>query len=308
MDEEIQVTAQPRPKGYSEIPDWITEATSHAYKLYGVLRGYADNRTRRAWPSLATLASRMKFAKPDTVIPYIKELEAMGAIRVTRSKAENKVKNVNIYHVLWDQPGGTPVEGGTPENSRGGTPVGGGRGTPVERGRGTPSERDRTTPTELHPTELPLFPEPADAEPGESSDQPVEVLKEKTPGGVTQELVGIWLEHCPTRPPGRVVGQVAKEITIMLSEGIEYRYVLAGLERWHSRHLHPSTLPSMVHEASLDMNAPSAMPQTAPPARGGTPRVATADRNIQDTLSLLSPEYRAQMEAGMNRPAGELEA
>src|SRR4029453_1570338 len=139
--------------GYSEIPDWITEASSHAYKLYGVLRGYADNPTRKAWPSLATLAARMKFAKPDTVIPYIKELEAMGAIRVTRSKAENKVKNVNIYHVLWDQPGGTPVEGGTPQNSAGGTPVGGGRGTPVERGRGTPSERDRTTPTELHPTE-----------------------------------------------------------------------------------------------------------------------------------------------------------
>ncbi|QGJ88158.1 hypothetical protein PBI_EDMUNDO_87 [Arthrobacter phage Edmundo] len=303
--EEIHVTAQPRPMGYSEIPDWITEASSHAYKLYGVLRGYADNRTRKAWPSLATLAARMKFGKPESVTPYVKELEAMGAITVTRSRAENGTKNVNIYHVLWDQPEGTPLEGGTPLERGRGTPVERGRGTPLERGRGTPLERGRTTPIELHPVEPLFFTEPADAEPAEEA-QPVESKDSNEQN--TKALVGIWLDHCPVRPPSRVVGQVAKEIKIMLSDGVEYRYVLAGLERWHSRRLHPSTLASMVHEVSLDMNPTTAMPETAPPARSGAPRVATADRNIQDTLSLLSPEYRAQMELGMNRPAGELES
>lgn len=63
-----------------------------------------------------------------------------------------------------------------------------------------------------------------------------------------QRLVAEWIDHCPRRPPGRVVGQVAKELGIMLDEGIPYNTVRQGLALWHSKALHPSTLASVVME------------------------------------------------------------
>lgn len=64
----------------------------------------------------------------------------------------------------------------------------------------------------------------------------------------TQTLLAEWLDHCPEPPPGRVKGQIAKEIKTMLDEGIPYERVRVGLATWQQRGLHPSTLPSIVHE------------------------------------------------------------
>jgi hypothetical protein len=64
----------------------------------------------------------------------------------------------------------------------------------------------------------------------------------------TQTLLGEWIEHCAEPPPGRVKGQIAKEIKAMLDEGIPYERVRVGLATWQQRGLHPSTLPSIVHE------------------------------------------------------------
>lgn len=63
----------------------------------------------------------------------------------------------------------------------------------------------------------------------------------------TQALIGEWVDHCQQPPPGRVKGQVAKEIKTMLDEGIDYERVRAGLADWNTRDLHPSVLPSIVH-------------------------------------------------------------
>lgn len=65
-----------------------------------------------------------------------------------------------------------------------------------------------------------------------------------------QSFVAEWIEHCPNRPPGRVIGQVAKELKAMLGEGVDPNRVRAGLAEWNNRGLHPSTLPSVVHEIS----------------------------------------------------------
>lgn len=69
-----------------------------------------------------------------------------------------------------------------------------------------------------------------------------------TDAPTAQTLVAEWIEHCDSRPPGRVIGQVAKELKALLDEGIEPQRVRSALAEWNSKGLHPSTLASVVHE------------------------------------------------------------
>lgn len=64
-----------------------------------------------------------------------------------------------------------------------------------------------------------------------------------------QTLVAEWLDERPQRPPGRVIGQVAKEVGQMLAERIPADAIRAGLRTWQARGQHPSTLPSFVAAA-----------------------------------------------------------
>jgi hypothetical protein len=64
----------------------------------------------------------------------------------------------------------------------------------------------------------------------------------------SQTLVAEWIDHCAEKPPSRVIGHIAKETKAMLDDGIAYERVRAGLAEWNARGLHPSTLPSIVHE------------------------------------------------------------
>jgi hypothetical protein len=64
----------------------------------------------------------------------------------------------------------------------------------------------------------------------------------------SQVLVAEWIDHCNARPPGRVIGQIGREVKALLAEGIPANDVRAGLAAWHRKGLHPSTLASVVHE------------------------------------------------------------
>jgi hypothetical protein len=64
-----------------------------------------------------------------------------------------------------------------------------------------------------------------------------------------QVLIAEWLDRCSSRPPGRVIGQVAKELKTMLDEGIPVETVRVGLANWHRKNLHPATLASVVNES-----------------------------------------------------------
>ncbi|MGD7788199.1 hypothetical protein ACQCX2_07730 [Propionibacteriaceae bacterium Y1700] len=64
-----------------------------------------------------------------------------------------------------------------------------------------------------------------------------------------QTLVGEWLDNTNPRPPRQVVGQVSRQIKALLDEGQSYTDVRNGLALWARKRLHPSTLPSVVHEA-----------------------------------------------------------
>lgn len=76
-----------------------------------------------------------------------------------------------------------------------------------------------------------------------------------------QTLVAEWIDHCPEKPPSRVVGQVAKELKSLLSEGIDPHRVRTALAEWNRKGLHPSTLASVVHE--IGNRAPAARGQQA---------------------------------------------
>lgn len=66
----------------------------------------------------------------------------------------------------------------------------------------------------------------------------------------TQDLVAEWIDHCRSRPPGRVIGQVGKELRAMIDEGIPYATVRTGLQQWQLKGLHPSALASVVNEVA----------------------------------------------------------
>src|SRR5690606_15865926 len=77
----------------------------------------------------------------------------------------------------------------------------------------------------------------------------------------TQQLIGEYAASCAHRPPKGVLGHLGREVAKLLAEGIGAEYVRAGLARHRAKGLHPSTLPSLVHEAmnaSANPSAPSA--------------------------------------------------
>lgn len=70
-----------------------------------------------------------------------------------------------------------------------------------------------------------------------------------------QALVAEWLDHTDKRPPGNVIGQVGKNLKMMLDEGIAYGDVRGGLALWARKGLHPASLPSVVHEFQVKADA-----------------------------------------------------
>jgi hypothetical protein len=102
-----------------------------------------------------------------------------------------------------------------------------------------------------------------------------------------QTLIGEWIDHCPTRPPGRVIGQLSKEVKALLDEGQPYEDVRAGLAAWHSKGLHPSTLASVVHETRT--------------ARPSTTRSTRVDENLAVARQIAQRD-------GIHQPAREIGA
>ncbi|MFF0482186.1 hypothetical protein [Streptomyces sp. NPDC004435] len=92
----------------------------------------------------------------------------------------------------------------------------------------------------------------------------------------TKDLIGEYTAACPNRPPRNVLSHLGHEVKKLLAEGISPDHIRAGLDRHRAKGLHPSTLPSLVHEA---MNA--------------TPAATTAHRpwtNPTDTAAAYGGE------------------
>lgn len=105
------------------------------------------------------------------------------------------------------------------------------------------------------------------------------------PPATTQTLIAEWIDHCGNRPPNDVVGQVSKRVAKMLDEGIPYADIRRGLAAWQAKGLHPSALPSVVHETRT------------PRTRTAT---STTDQRVADALALRN-ELRDEA-ATVHRP------
>lgn len=89
-----------------------------------------------------------------------------------------------------------------------------------------------------------------------SSHNPQPTTNNPPPVDGAQQIVAAWIERCRKRPPGTVIGQIAKGVKSMLEEGVDPDDVRAGLLEWARKgNLHPATLPSVVNEV---MNRPVA--------------------------------------------------
>ncbi|WP_026328412.1 hypothetical protein [Streptomyces sulphureus] len=85
-----------------------------------------------------------------------------------------------------------------------------------------------------------------------------------------QQLIGEYTASCAHRPPQGVLGHLGREVAKLLGEGIDPEYIRVGLARHQAKGLHPSTLPSLVHEA-MNATGPSGAlgrPPSAPTVRG----------------------------------------
>jgi hypothetical protein len=82
-----------------------------------------------------------------------------------------------------------------------------------------------------------------------------------------QTIVGEWLERCTERPPSRVIGQLSKEIRILLEEDrIDPDWIRRGIARWMQKNLHPATLASVVNEVMNTTAGPGASANGHQPA------------------------------------------
>lgn len=121
----------------------------------------------------------------------------------------------------------------------------------------TPRVRAGTFPQPPTPIPQPPATVPPTAGRGEPGDEVA--LRDQAP--TAQTLVAEWIDHCPEKPPSRVIGQVAKELKALLSEGIDPHRVRTALAEWNRKGLHPSTLASVVHE--IGNRAPAVKGQQA---------------------------------------------
>ncbi|MFJ6015377.1 hypothetical protein [Streptomyces sp. NPDC092952] len=74
-----------------------------------------------------------------------------------------------------------------------------------------------------------------------------------------KDLIGEYAAACAHHPPRDVLGQLGVQVRRLLGEGIDPAHIRAGLARHRAKGLHPSTLPSLVHEAmNSTISAPAA--------------------------------------------------
>ncbi|MER7000717.1 hypothetical protein [Streptomyces sp. NPDC000410] len=83
-----------------------------------------------------------------------------------------------------------------------------------------------------------------------------------------QQLIAEYTAACAHRPPSGILGHLGRETAKLLGEGIDPGHIRAGLALHRAKGLHPSTLPSLVHEAMNATRAGLVRPESRPSVPG----------------------------------------
>jgi DNA-binding transcriptional regulator YhcF (GntR family) len=92
---------------FEMIPHWLLEEAKNisttAIVLYLMLKKFADYKTGECFPGRKRLASQMNVSV-RTVGRALKELENVGAIKITHRRYKDKKENdTNLYFVCWNR-------------------------------------------------------------------------------------------------------------------------------------------------------------------------------------------------------------
>ncbi|KUG58960.1 hypothetical protein [Nesterenkonia jeotgali] len=193
---------------------------SRKYETDGILKNRVVNRVGSGWDAevVAELLTN------DDAAPSLLQLdngdyELHGFSDMQETKAE-----IAARRAINAQNG---KRGGRPRKPKKTQPVSESlSGSPPGSGTETKAETETETETEVNPSAT------------VASDD----------ARSSQTLVGEWIDNCAERPPGRVIGQLSKEIKTLLDEGQDYQQVRSAVQTWNTKGAHPSVLPSVLHE------------------------------------------------------------
>lgn len=105
----------------------------------------------------------------------------------------------------------------------------------------------------------------------------------------SQQLVALFVDRSRTLgsdPPSAVTGQVARQVGNLVKEGFTPDRIAAGIELLLQKAMHPSTLPSLVHEAAL------------PPRRTSRPGRVTPSEILAQAQAVHAQEEAMFHDAG----------
>ncbi|TXL91624.1 hypothetical protein [Streptomyces sp. IB2014 016-6] len=256
---------------YVEVLDYAPETLTHREKLFlAVLADDARDTTRVTWSSVESPKTlrRGKVSRAQ-VYEVIKALISKGCLeRVTAGQKNGTAK----YRILPLQcpeipdadtsaqrpdSADTDAESQRPENADT-DPESQCPENPDTDESQCPeipdvSVRESRTPTLSPLSTRPLsFGDDPSEPPGQDDAEPEPEIEAEIV--TAQVIVGEWLERCAIRPPSAVIGQMSKQIRVLLDEDhIHPDLIRRGIATWMQKRLHPSTLPSVVNEV---MNAP----------------------------------------------------
>lgn len=173
----------------------------------------------------------------------------------------------DAMHTALDQDSPDPLppfdplsEHGIPAGFGGPSRQGSQEGSPEPSAKGSDKGSPRPTgDTRAHPRSPSPTPTPSPT-PATSGGAALAPLAEPH---TAQQLIAEWIEHTPKRPPTAVIGQVGKQLTALLADDQDVDDVRAGLAVWASKGLHPSTLPSVVHEVTTSRHRTRTRPSTS---------------------------------------------
>lgn len=211
---------------------WENSRASGTARL--VLLAIADNANDEgiSWPSKATIA-RKTLVSERQVQRIIQDLAAIGELEITRERHGRTTRNV--YRVV-------PVEASSPGHI-------GSTSTSSPGHIVLVNDEFTRTFDDFH-QDIAMSCEPkATKEQKQRKASPCAQTATNS-----QALVAYFIDRSRllgSNPPGRVVGHVARLVGELVGEGETTNRVQAGIDLMLERRLHPSSLPSAVHEASL---------------------------------------------------------